>query len=205
MIWVITAPEAVPGEALLIQELAAAGASRILLRKPNWDATQYCQLLDKIDPKIYPQLLVRDNCWIYNTYQLAGVHWSGNARAALSPQQLHNWVRNHPASSTGVHSQSELEEAGILFDYLLLSPVYNSISKPDYQATFTGPAPESGAPILALGGIDVHNIGELPARNFSGAAVLGSIWQQPQQAVPKFLLLQHCWQEAVLKHRQAWK
>ncbi|SHL88615.1 thiamine-phosphate pyrophosphorylase [Chitinophaga jiangningensis] len=205
MIWVITAPEAVPGEALLIQELAAAGASRILLRKPEWKAEQYCQLLDNIDPKIYPQLLVRDNCWIYNTYHLAGVHWSSKAKAALSPQQLHNWVKNHPSSSTGVHNANELADAENLFDYLLLSPVYNSISKTNYQQMFTGPAPEAATPVLALGGVDVHNIGELPARNFSGAAVLGAIWQEPQQAVNNFLQLQQGWQEAVSKHSHTWK
>lgn len=196
MIWVITSPEAVADEALLIQELAAAGADRILLRKPQWQADQYRQLLDTIDPKVYPQLLIRDNCWIYNNYRLAGVHWSGKAKAGLSPQQLQNWVKNHPRSSTGVHDPGELAAAGQLFDCLLLSPVYAGISKPNQGPVFTGSVPETAATVLALGGVDVHNIHALPARGFNGAAVLGAIWQQPQQAVSKLLALKKSWQDA---------
>lgn len=95
--------------------------------------------------------------------------------------------------SSSVH-QPEIISEQQHFDYLFLSPVFNSISKPGYagfaDASFTlqksSPQPE----VIALGGIDATNIHQLKAMNFDGAAVLGSIWQQPEQAIFNFKVLQ---------------
>lgn len=194
MIWVITSPERIHEEARILPELLDAGATRLLLRKPEWTADGHRQLLDGIDPAYYPRIIVRDHFWLYHHYGLGGVHWSNRARSLLSPWQRRAWVQQHPESSTGVHSILELLAQDDGFQTLLLSPVFDSISKTTYQGRFAGPLPnKDGRRVMALGGIGAHNIGLLKQWHYDGAALLGSIWRKPQQAVFNFQRVLSAW------------
>ncbi|MBV8254785.1 MAG: thiamine phosphate synthase [Chitinophaga sp.] len=200
MIWVFTAPHPVKGEIEIIKDLLQAGAHKVVLRKPDWTAQQYTALLEKMDAQFYRQIIIRDNCWLYKSFRLGGVHWSRENREMLLPAQLQKWVSNHPHSSTGVHTLSEIASLDGIFNYLLLSPVFNSISKTDYDGRFMGIAPAvKYSRLIALGGIHERNIDLLPGWNFSGAAVLGYIWQHPNQALNKLQQLQQQWQLGVEK------
>ncbi len=200
MIWVFTAPQPVKGETEIIKDLLQAGVQKVVLRKPDYTAQQYTTMLEKIDAKFYRQIIIRDNCWLYKSFRLGGVHWSRTNRELLTPPQLQKWVSNHPHSSTGVHTLSEITALDGLFNYLLLSPVFNSISKTGYDGRFMGTAPSlKYSRLLALGGVNEQNIDLLPRWNFSGAAVLGYIWQQPAQALNRLQQLQRQWKMGMEK------
>jgi thiamine-phosphate pyrophosphorylase len=89
-------------------------------------------------------------------------------------------------------------------DYLFLSPVFDSISKENYNSRF----PESllcdlkskgiiNEKVIALGGVNKHNISKVKDYGFGGAAVLGALWEDfPQQQdtdklLTRFKELQH--------------
>ena len=59
-------------------------------------------------------------------------------------------------------------------DYVTLSPVFDSVSKPGYRGAFDAAAIElpAGVRVLALGGVTPDNVGRLD--RFAGYAVLGS-------------------------------
>ena len=80
-------------------------------------------------------------------------------------------------------------------EIVLLSPIFDSISKPGYKSKFTKEELKTGiakwhafvgghtvgalpaTPLLyALGGIDAENIREIADLGFDGAAVLGAVW-----------------------------
>ncbi|WP_167014346.1 thiamine phosphate synthase [Chitinophaga sp. Cy-1792] len=195
MIWVITSPENINSESELITNLLAAGADKILLRKPSWTSISYYRLLEKIPADLYKRIIIRDNQQVYKDFALAGIHWSEAARNA-SPLSA-----TQKQYSTGVHDLQQLEIYEDAFSHFLLSPVFDSISKPGYSSQFAKPLPEScKATVLALGGINEHNIMQLPAWKYAGAAVLGSIWKNPAKAVDQFLLLQQAWHKAKIAH-----
>lgn len=86
--------------------------------------------------------------------------------------------------SRSCHSFEEVEAAldgGC--DYVFLSPVFDSISKPGYGSAFT---PEQlqwarargiiNRRVVALGGIDAENIPVAALCGFGGVAVLGALW-----------------------------
>ncbi|MFB6455867.1 thiamine phosphate synthase [Chitinophaga sp. Hz27] len=188
MIWVITCPENINEESKLITEILTVGNSKILLRKPSWTSISYCKLLEKIPDHFYNRIIIRDDQQVYKKFSLAGIHWSETARNTLPipSQQLHY--------STGIHDLKQLEIYKDHFSHFLLSPVFDSISKPGYSSRFAGHLPENlNVAVLALGGINEHNITELPEWGYVGAAVLGSIWQNPLQSVEKYLALQRAW------------
>jgi thiamine monophosphate synthase len=69
------------------------------------------------------------------------------------------------------------------YDYVFLSPVFDSISKEGYRAAFSHEellrASEAGlinAKVIALGGIDATTLPLLKPYKFGGIGVLGAIW-----------------------------
>lgn len=85
-------------------------------------------------------------------------------------------------------------------DIILLSPVFDSISKHEYKSKFSKEELKTGIAewrvracpmptLYALGGIDAENINELAELGFDGAAVLGAVWNyaDPVGAFEKIL------------------
>jgi len=197
MIWIITSPERLHEEERIIAALLSAGASRVLLRKPGWSTKEYTSLLDKINPDCYHHILIRDQPLLANKYKLAGVHWSGEAKASGQTAQhtgdnsiLHTYSEN----STGIHSPEQITSTHKCFTALLLSPVFDSISKPGYHGRYEGRLiNKDNRPVLALGGVDHTNIIFLKQWHFDGAALLGAIWKTPAKAIENYHRIQQLW------------
>lgn len=103
-----------------------------------------------------------------------GVHLTGRTPAA-------------PAGFSGMlsrscHSLAETDAFAPVSDYVFLSPVYDSLSKPGYKAAFsTDELARAGADgrlgkVFALGGVTPARIPGLQALGFAGAAMLGAAW-----------------------------
>ena len=99
--------------------------------------------------------------------------------------------------SVSCHSLEELSAHKAKFDYLFLSPIFDSISKKGYSGRFTREqlleARDNGLidkKIIALGGITAGNIPIIRELGFGGGAVLGSVWFSPSP-VTSFEELRH--------------
>lgn len=99
--------------------------------------------------------------------------------------------------SVSCHSLEELSAHKAKFDYLFLSPIFDSISKKGYSGRFTREqlleARDNGLidkKIIALGGITAGNIPIIRELGFGGVAVLGSVWFSPSP-VTSFEELRH--------------
>ncbi len=64
-------------------------------------------------------------------------------------------------------------------DYIFLSPVFDSISKPGYKAVPFEPSQVKALPVktIALGGVTPERFDQVRANGFDGAAMLGYLWQ----------------------------
>jgi thiamine-phosphate pyrophosphorylase len=182
MLWVITSPDFIREEEKIIPDLLAAGADRVLIRKPIWEQDAYRQLLDKLPASVYSKLLIRNNYQLAVAYKLAGCHWT--EAAAFLPELEH---------STGIHQSSEIQAKDSRFSTLLLSPVFDSISKTGYQGRHAHIVNNHNRRVLAMGGIDHNNISQLSSWNYQGAALLGAIWKTPSAAIQSFLKIQQAW------------
>lgn len=90
------------------------------------------------------------------------------------------------ATTCSCHSIAELaqKKTNSAYEYLTLSPIYDSISKQGYAAAFSHAelqaAHEAGIideRVLAMGGITRENISQVMQYGFGGVAVLGDAWQ----------------------------
>ena len=163
----ITLPDLIPGEAERITELLRRGDVRIVhIRKPDWSAEETARLIESIPEDLHPQLRIHDHFELVSRYRLAGVHL--NARNPIP----------HPEAksvSRSMHSIEQLDEAKH-YDYITLSPIFDSISKTGYRSAFSLSELSSllkGRKVVALGGVTPDRFPQLIAAGFWGAAMSG--------------------------------
>ncbi|MEM7025652.1 MAG: thiamine phosphate synthase, partial [Pseudomonadota bacterium] len=97
-----------------------------------------------------------------------------------SPTQARNRLGDRALIGLSVHSGAEAASVDKAVDYVTLSPIYPTPSKPGYGPAL-GPAGVSGAvatakvPIVALGGIGARNASDCLASGAAAVAVMGGV------------------------------
>src|ERR1700729_91473 len=162
---VVTLPVELPGEAEYLEGLLEAGVERLHLRKPGKVVEE---LLVQLAPRWRSKLVVH-----------------GDAKLAAK----YGVERVHRVSSTSVHSWDEFRVLPEGLEYAFISPVFDSISKPRYRAAadlLEIPSGRLPCRPVGLGGVSADTIGLMITRGWTGAALLGWIWEKPREAVSRF-------------------
>jgi thiamine-phosphate pyrophosphorylase len=169
---VITYETIFDGEASAINRLFERGMETLHLRKPQATKEELGILLSQIDEKFHSRIVLHDHFSLNDSFRLKGVHL--NRRNSQCPN------RQGLSLSRSCHSLEELENNDD-FNYVFLSPVFDSISKPGYNHAFSQEelrmAKERiNEKVIALGGISSETIPLVKAYGFGGVAVLGALW-----------------------------
>ncbi|QRR00779.1 thiamine phosphate synthase [Dyadobacter sandarakinus] len=190
---VITHPEMLPDEADIINRLFALGLPRLHVRKPEVSEADMKALIQSIAKTYRGRMVLHQHHQLAAVFDIGGIHFTEHNRLMQTADDLNEWKKHGFTLSTSIHDPDALQSLSHSFDYVFLGPVFDSISKPGYKSripdefylnkyNYTGK-------VFALGGIDVHNIQTIAQMGMDGAAVLGSIWQKPENAVNQFRLL----------------
>ena len=173
----ITPPTYFVEEDKIITALFEEGLDILHLRKPNTAPIYAERLLTLIPEQYHKRIVVHGHFYLKDEYRLKGLHL--NSRNPELPEHYKGHV------SRSCHSLEEVKEHKRNCDYVLLSPVFDSISKKDYHANYTSEelrkAHKAGIidkKVIALGGIDADNIRQVKDYGFGGAAILGAIWDK---------------------------
>jgi thiamine-phosphate pyrophosphorylase len=187
---VISDTECFDGEGGLLNRLFSEGLMRCHLRKPLAGVADMCNLLDEIDPVYYDRIALHQHHELAFGYGIRRLHFTGHHRLVTGLVQLEKLKADGYILSTSVHDIQTAKKLPAVFSYAFFGPVFNSISKEGYRAVvgegFCWAEEEKVIPMIALGGIDVSNIGRVAAMNFDGAAVLGALWEGRADAVEVF-------------------
>ncbi|GAA4044554.1 thiamine phosphate synthase [Hymenobacter glaciei] len=184
---IISAPAALPDEPRLLADVLGAGTETLHLRKPDWPTAQVETLVQAIPEQLHERLVLHGHPELVRRYRLGGLHLTGVQRAAAGRRPL---LLPNQTLSTSFHSLAEISGHRRRYEYVFLSPIFDSISKQGYASRFELPAlraffaqraAQAGyqPPVLALGGMAAQNLPMVRHIGFAGAAVLGSIWQSP--------------------------
>ena len=172
-----------PEEACWINAMMSEYPFILHLRKPFAALAELEILLQQIHPVYYDRIVLHDHYALAEKYQLKGIHW--NARNEDFKLEGAYWQK--ASISRSCHSIPEVEMYKNQYQYVTLSPIFDSISKQGYKAAFSESelklAMEKGIinhQVIALGGIDSSNIHQLATMGFGGAAVLGVIWNHTE-------------------------
>lgn len=173
----ITTPTYFVEEDKIITSLFEEGLDILHLRKPDTAPVYAERLLTLIPEKYHKRIVVHGHFYLKEEYKLKGIHL--NHRNPTAPENYSGHI------SCSCHSLQEVQSKKNKFDYVFLSPVFDSISKENYNSAFSAEEIRAAAKqgiidkrVIALGGIDEENILQIKDYGFGGAAILGSIWNQ---------------------------
>ena len=172
---VITSSEYVEVESEKINALFEAGLEILHVRKPDFSKKEHVDLLDGIHQKYHDRIKIHEFFELTETYNLLGVHL--NAR---NPIYTGNKKVNISKSCHSIEELDTIDE----YDYVFLSPIFDSISKTGYLSNFSDETLTTASlngkinqKVIALGGINQKTFPKLTKYGFGGAAVLGNIWK----------------------------
>lgn len=160
----------------ILTALFDEGLELLHLRKPNAEPVFSERLLALIPSEYRERIVVHDHFYLKDEYRLKGIHL--NERNPEIPKNYKGHV------SASFHTPEEVVEGKKKYDYVFFSPIFDSISKPDYHSPYTpaqlrelGSRKVIDKHVMALGGITLENIERARDYGFGGAVVLGSLWQ----------------------------
>lgn len=172
---VITTENIFAHEAEGINMLFELGLETLHLRKPGISIDTMKDLLAQISVEYHSRIVLHDYFELATVFNVKGIHLNKRNPVPLTGKKL--------SLSKSCHTLDEVKAAGTEFNYVFLSPVFNSISKQGYSRAFS---PEQlleakgentiNEKVIALGGITPLNIPLVKKYGFGGVAVLGSLW-----------------------------
>ena len=166
-------------ESCRICNLIDAGFDYVHIRKPALQKNEMQQFIESIPTRYYNRLKLHDHFDLADKYDLAGIHLNSRNRTAPIGFQKH--------VSKSCHSIEELRDID-RFEYVFLSPIFDSISKQGYKAQFSKNELENSSnliseKVMALGGVADKHIPYLQKIGFGGCALLGYLpWTDDYQS-----------------------
>ena len=173
---VLTSPDNIGHEIEKCCRLLESDAIDVLhFRKPSWSKVQSLEWLKSVPEEFLGKLTLHDHFNIARELPVGGLHL--NSRNSTIPDGFSGRL------SRSCHSIEELE-ASDGYDYVTLSPIFDSISKSGYSRQKFSDSEikrlSSDRKIIALGGVDPSRKQWLLERGFAGIAILGYLWHNPE-------------------------
>lgn len=194
---VITTGEFFPKEADLLNQMFDAGLERLHVRKPGCSPEELTQFLKTIKPYYLRKIILHQHFEVLSDMNFGGIHLREEVHQKLSPLQVMDYSKKlkrfEKTISASFHNWKDVKEKSGVYDYVFISPVFDSVSKPGYKANSEVLTIPQGikTKVVALGGITEPKIPVLKEAGFAGAAVLGGLWTRPQpEILPVFKKMQ---------------
>lgn len=174
-----------------INRFFRAGLDILHLRKPSLGAEETARIISDIDRRFRHRIVLHDHPELALKFG-CGFQFNRRNRAEASSFQIHSLSGQSLSSSC--HSLDECRKC-VDMDFVTLSPIFDSISKERYNSAvdITALHGVDLNGIVALGGVTLERLGQLKQLGFSGAALLGEVWNHSEgpQRFLKYLLMRN--------------
>lgn len=169
----------------VVMEAVAGGVSIVQIREKDFDTRAFFQLaqaMKKSLEKTNVPLIINDRVDVAIAAGADGVHVGQTdlpcsaVREMLGPDKIVGISINTFDQINAAVKQK--------IDYLSLSPVYPTLTKPDTTAPFgieglKKARKMTSRPMMTIGGIDKNNLGDIIAAGMDGVAVVSAICSAP--------------------------
>ncbi|HIA37536.1 MAG TPA: thiamine phosphate synthase [Flavobacteriales bacterium] len=173
-------------EEQIVSEMFKQGLQYFHLRKPNFSKSAMMNYLDAIPKKYHNRIVLHSKHSLAKTYNVKGIHLTKKHRQRVLRTwwQIKQIKSNKPnlIITTSFHSLETITGNKNNYNYVFLSPVFDSISKKNYQGKFNDSnlklvLDNLKTKVIALGGVDITTIKEVQEMGFDGMGFLGGIWK----------------------------
>ena len=172
----ITLPDFHASEADEINSMFDAGLPLLHVRKPKASLQETEDFILKISPRHRAQIVIHNHFSLIEKLSLRGAHLG--AGRTIDPRHFNKQL------SFSCHTINEVKTRKHNYNYVFLSPIFNSLSKKGYTSPFTADqltqASLNGTidhKVFALGGITPSVLPLVGQWHFGGVALLGDVWQ----------------------------
>lgn len=168
----ITPEKPVEEEASKIAMLLDGGIRYVHLRHPEATEAELAAIIEDVPERLRGRVRLHSHFALIDRCGLGGAHL--NSRWS-------SYYGRTGTLSRSCHTLKELADM-TLYEYVTLSPIYDSISKEGYRSAFNPAAvcnEIAGRNVIALGGVTPDRFRELAEAGFIGAAMLGYLWGTP--------------------------
>ena len=185
---VITNPIPIANEINTIHSLFESGLELLHVRKPNYTEEEMIAFLSKIELKHCSKLALHQHHNLAEDFGINRIHFTETKRFQL------RITADQFIESTSTHSIEDFNSLNTGFNYAFLSPIYQSISKPNYVSRMNlietvKQRTNFKTKLVALGGVSSKNIKETYKLGFDSVALLGTIWNS-KNPIENFKLCQ---------------
>lgn len=161
-------------------DLIAGGADVIQLRSKSYPAKYIIEIGKKIRPLTQKNKVIfiaNDRVDIAVAVQADGVHLG---QEDLPPDVARRLLGKDKIIGLSTHSLIQARTAqNYAIDYISVGPIFRSLTKPELKAIGTETLREiagiSNLPIVAIGGIDMHNLEEVLCQGADSIAFISAI------------------------------
>lgn len=188
----LTTPHFFEKEAVILAELFANGLPCLHIRKPKSKPEAIKQLLKAIPKEYHHKIVLHQHHTLVKEFGLKGVHLTESGRRGLiigETLKVFRKIFEECELGTAIHNPEDLENLPSYFDYVFVSPVFDSVSKVGYAANAAWAFNHwNHLPfeVIGLGGMGLDTIVEAKARDFKSIALLGAVWADPQKTIENY-------------------
>lgn len=177
----VTLPHFAHNEHEAIVALLEKGLMYVHLRKPDASEAQMRRFVERFPLEWRTHFSIHGFQQLAADYGLGGMHTREPLEIDPSGKRI----------SKSCHSLKEVAECRQRFDYVFLSPLFDSISKQGYVSQldhdevsrFLRHPASTPCEVVALGGINEQNADKARQMGFSGIALLGALWAEQNGSV----------------------
>ena len=183
---VISPEEEIPNEVDWVIKLFEAGLCKYHLRKPGIDDDGIAKFVAGIPEQWRDRIVPHQAYKLVKSLGLGGWHFKDDEQQLSLADQWRDSRSGHQTLSRSIHRLDDLSENLSGWDYVFVSPVFQSISKRDYEPSWEEAQLSAslaccrevyGTSLYALGGVDDSRIAHCGQLGFDGVAMLGAIWE----------------------------
>jgi len=187
-------------ETNIINELFELGMDYHHIRSPFIEEDVQRKFIKRIKKKHRNKLVIHQHHSMCEIFEIKGVHLKETHRKLLNEgdASFTKWLDHKKANpefhlSASFHDLGDMMETKLPYDYAFIGPVFSSISKTNYSASWSMVALERAignatVPIVTIGGIRPEHIDQVKGWGADGVATLGYIWNS-EDPVKSFLEL----------------
>ncbi len=174
-------------EPLLVSSFFESGLDLYHLRKPDFSLNQMSNYIHQIPKKFWPRIVIHSNYKLALKHNLGGIHIGKRQKKKNSfitriKIFYYKLRKKTMIVSTSYSNLSNLFDDEHPYDYVFLSPIFDSISKSGYQSGFVHhnlqiALNKTSHKVYALGGVNQENLKSIYEMGFDGMVLSGVIWQ----------------------------
>lgn len=182
---VISSSETTDNEPEIVKQLFENGLDTFHLRKPKLSTKEMQQYISRIPKGFHSRIVIHSHHKLAGRFNLMGIHLTKTHKK----RRLTTWLRlkllkmKNPALivTTSFRSISHLFEEEGEYDYIFLSPVFDSLTH-KFQSGFSQHSLRSALSktkhkVIARGGVSIASIEAVSELGFEGMALYSTIWK----------------------------